>query len=117
MARLLFKLRNVPDDEATDVRALLTEHDIAFYETTAGNWGISMPGIWLRHDSDYEKARNILDTYQHERAVRMRSQYLADKSAGRTDTMISLIRRDPLRTLGYLILIAATIYLSVSIFF
>lgn len=117
MAILLFKLRNVPEDEASEVRELLAGHDIQFYETTAGNWGISMPGIWLRDDSDHEKARAVLNTYQQQRAIRMREQYLADKAAGQTDTMASLIRRDPLRTLGYLLLIAAIIYLSVSIFY
>lgn len=117
MATLLFKLRNVPDDEASEVRALLTEHEIPFYETTAGNWGISMPAIWLHNDEHYTKARSILDAYQHERSARMREQYLADKSAGRAETMSGLIRRDPVRTLGYLVLIAAIIYFSVVIFY
>jgi hypothetical protein len=36
MAKLLLNLRNVPDDEADDVRALLDEHDIAYYETSRG---------------------------------------------------------------------------------
>ena len=48
MALLLFRLRNVPDDEADEVRHLLNENSIEFYETSAGNWGISMPAIWLR---------------------------------------------------------------------
>ena len=39
MATLLFRLRHVPDDEADDVRALLEENGIDFYETTPGNWG------------------------------------------------------------------------------
>jgi hypothetical protein len=117
LARLLFRLRNVPEDEASEVRDLLTQHDIPFYETNAGNWGISMPAIWLHNDDHYTEARSILDTYQHERASRMREQYLADKSAGRAETMASLIRRDPLRTMGYLVLIAAVIYLSISIFY
>lgn len=117
MATLLFKLRNVPEDEASEVRDLLAEHEIPFYETTAGNWGISMPAIWLHSDEHYSQARSLLDAYQHERASRMREQYLADQSAGRADTMASLIRRDPLRTLAYLALIAAIIYFSVVIFY
>lgn len=117
MPTLLFKLRNVPDDEASEVRDLLTEHNIPFYETTAGNWGISMPAIWLHNDEHYSQARSILDAYQQERTNRMREQYLADKAAGRVETMTSLIRRDPLKTLTYLALIAAVIYLSVVIFY
>ncbi|MCX7041690.1 MAG: DUF6164 family protein, partial [Gammaproteobacteria bacterium] len=32
MSKLLLNLRNVPDDEADDVRALLDAHGIAYYE-------------------------------------------------------------------------------------
>lgn len=117
MAILLFKLRNVPDDEAAEVRELLTSHEIPFYETSAGNWGISMPAIWLHNNDHYDHARSILDAYQQQRVTRMREQYLADKSAGRADTMLSMVRRDPARTLAYLVLIAAIIYFSVVIFY
>ena len=34
MAKLLFKLNSVPDDEAEEIRALLAEAEINFYETT-----------------------------------------------------------------------------------
>jgi hypothetical protein len=117
MAKLLFRLRNVPDDEATEVRDLLSSHDIAFYETTAGNWGISMPGLWLHDDADYPRARALLDDYQRERTIRMREQYLADRAAGRSDTMIDALRREPAKVIGYLVLVAAVIYISVSIFY
>jgi hypothetical protein len=33
MALLLFPLRNVPDDEAEDIRDVLSENSISFYET------------------------------------------------------------------------------------
>ncbi|MGH8025314.1 MAG: DUF6164 family protein, partial [Pseudoxanthomonas sp.] len=33
MAKLLLNLRNVPDDEADEVRAWLTESGMDFYET------------------------------------------------------------------------------------
>ncbi|MEE3087569.1 MAG: DUF6164 family protein, partial [Pseudomonadota bacterium] len=42
MAKLLFRMRDVPDDEAEEVRELLTQNKITFFETFAGNWGISM---------------------------------------------------------------------------
>ena len=38
MSKLLFKLRNVPDDEALEVRELLELNDIDYFETTPGNW-------------------------------------------------------------------------------
>jgi len=40
MSRLLLNLRNVPYDEADDVRAMLDAKRIAFYETTPSPWGI-----------------------------------------------------------------------------
>ena len=44
MSALIFRLRNVPEDEAMQVRDLLDEHRIDWFETSAGNWGIGMPG-------------------------------------------------------------------------
>ncbi|ALO44833.1 DUF6164 family protein [Pseudohongiella spirulinae] len=117
MARLLFRLRNVPDDEAADVKELLESNGIEFYETTAGNWGISMPGLWLRHDQDYDLAASLLQHYQSERSQRLRAQYEADKAAGRADTQLTQLQREPLKVIGYFILVALIIYISVTLFF
>ena len=73
MSKLLFKLRNVPDDEALEVRELLELNDIDYFETTPGNWGISMPGLWLHDADDFPRARALLDDYQADRAQRERS--------------------------------------------
>ncbi|MEX0739126.1 MAG: DUF6164 family protein [Pseudohongiella sp.] len=117
MAKLLFRLRNVPEDEATEVRELLETNKIPFYETSAGNWGISMPGLWLHHDTDYTQARALLDDYQHQRLQRMRAQYLADRAAGTADTMFSMLRREPARVIGYLVIIIAVAAISILIFY
>jgi len=69
MSALVFRLRNVPDDEAADIRALLERHKIGYFETTAGNWGISMPGIWVEDATDLEQARRIIDEYQQARGT------------------------------------------------
>ncbi|MBX2838563.1 MAG: hypothetical protein KTR35_17020 [Gammaproteobacteria bacterium] len=66
MSHLLFRLRNVPDEEASAVRSLLEEHQIPFFETSAGNWGISMPGLWLEEDQDIERATQLLEQFQKE---------------------------------------------------
>ena len=49
MATLVFRLRNVPEDEAQAVRTVLDTNNIDWYETTAGNWGIAMPGLWINN--------------------------------------------------------------------
>ena len=48
MSKLLFKMRHVPEDEGREVRELLTSNKIEFFETFAGNWGVSMPALWLK---------------------------------------------------------------------
>lgn len=117
MAKLLFRLRNVPEDEAADVRELLATHAISFYETSAGNWGISMPGLWLHHHADYPAARALLDDYQHQRVQRMRAQYHADKAAGTADTMFTLLRREPARVVAYLFIVVAVAAISILVFY
>ncbi|MCX7033145.1 MAG: DUF6164 family protein, partial [Arenimonas sp.] len=47
MAKLLLNLRNVPDDEADEVRDLFVTHAIDVYETKPSLWGVSAGGIWL----------------------------------------------------------------------
>lgn len=69
MAKMVFALKNVPEDEANDIRALLQEASIDFYETTAGRWQVSLAGIWVRDASDFQRAREIIhaDQIQRER--------------------------------------------------
>jgi len=101
MARRLLNLRNVPDDESEEVRALLDEHHIEFYETPPSRWGVSMGGIWLSRDADYDRARRLFDEYQAERAARMQAEYSARKARGEVDTFVSVLRRRPAQVLVY----------------
>jgi len=97
MSRLLLNLRNVPDDEADDVRALLDAKRIAFYETTPSPWGISAGGIWVTEDADFADAKRAFDDYEQQRSVRVRAEYAAAKRAGTAETFVSMLRADPLR--------------------
>jgi len=108
MAELLFKLRNVPDDEAEDIRQLLGEHEIDFYETHAGGWGISMPGIWLHDDQRLQEAKALLATYQKERAVTSRAAYEQLKEAGQHKTVVDKIIEHPFQ---FLILSMAALFI------
>ena len=83
MSKLLFRLRNVPIDEAQDIRELLEDNDIAYFETSAGNWGISLPAIWVHETDSFEFARQLIDDYQHERSERLRREYELSKSNGK----------------------------------
>ena len=62
MSKLLFRLRNVPDDEAEEVRQLLEEHGIETYETDAGNWGISLRSYRCHIVSFHQQFFQLLDS-------------------------------------------------------
>lgn len=74
MNKLLFHLRNVEEDEAEEVRTLLDEAEIPFYETSAGRWRISLAAIWVKDSEDFAKARALIDAYQQQRSERIRQE-------------------------------------------
>ncbi len=110
MSRLLLNLRHVPDDEADDVRALLEEKGIAYYETRPGPWGISAGGIWVKDDAEFAAAKRALDDYEQARSARVRAEYAGARRAGTAATFIDVVRSDPLRValalLGILVALA-----------
>ncbi|MDX8403689.1 MAG: DUF6164 family protein [Mariprofundaceae bacterium] len=116
MPELLFKLRNVPDDEAEDVRELLNEHMIGFYETGAGSWGISLPGIWLHDESQLKEAQSLIKEYQRERTTAARAAYEQLKREGGHQTSIDKIVEQPVRFLMLLFAVLFILYLSLSPF-
>lgn len=92
-------LRNVPDDEAADVRALLDANRIAFYETVPNRWGISAGAIWVKDASDIIRARQLMADYQRERQARARADYADAQREGTNATLWTVIRDDPMRVL------------------
>lgn len=117
MARLLFRLRNVPDDEAEDVRQLLKDRDMAFYETSAGNWGISMPGIWLHNDADFDTANALLQQYQAERQARVREDYRKARAAGTAETQWQRFKAEPVLVSVCLAAALFLLYISITLFY
>ena len=116
MAKLLFRMRDVPDDEAEEVRELLTQNEIPFFETFAGNWGISMPGLWLVDEQQFDEARALLDEYQEVRSTRVKSQYLKQREQGEIRTFWESFRAEPVRFSVYLSLAALVLFLSLRFF-
>jgi hypothetical protein len=115
MAKILFRLNGVSDDETNDVRELLTNNAIDFYETSPGNWGVSMPAIWLSDDDQFEKAKALLNAYQDERTVRMREEYARLKREGKNKTFIDAVMQNPAHFTIHLALALLVIYLSVTL--
>ena len=115
MSKILFRLNGVSDDEADEVRELLANKDIDFFETSPGNWGVSMPAIWLRDASQYKQARALLDVYQKERGIRVRAEYARLKIEGKHTTFAEAVRQHPVRFTVNLALALLVIYLSVTL--
>jgi hypothetical protein len=112
MPHLLFKLNGVPEDELIEVRRLLDEHQIHYYETDAGRFGISLAAIWLRDDGEIERARELLDTYQQQRYQQAREAYEQQLRDGTAETLLQRLWRQPLRSLLFIIAIIVVLYLS-----
>jgi len=113
MARLLFKLNGVPEDEAQDIREVLESHQIDFYETSAGRWGISLAAIWLRDESQLGKANALIDEYQEQRCRLAREEYERRKAEGLLESWWDRLRQQPLHFLLYLLAIIAVLYISI----
>ena len=97
MAKLLLNLRNVPEDEADDVRAFLDAARIEHYETRPGPLGISAGGIWVREDPDVPRAKQLMADYQRERALRVRAEREQARREGTAETFADIARAQPLR--------------------
>ncbi len=116
MSRILIRLRNVPEDEIKEILELLEQHRIDFYETDAGNWGISMPALWLQNDEDYPQARQLLDEYQSERQQRMRAEWNNQRADGTQPSFLQTLTQRPLITLGLLAFCAVLMWFSIRPF-
>lgn len=97
MSRLLLNLRHVPDDEADDVREMLSQARIEFYETKPSIWGFSLGGIFVTDEADVPEARRLMDDYQERRRVRARAEYEAAVRDGTAETFWTVLRDDPVR--------------------
>ncbi len=117
MPTLLFSLRGVPEDEADEVRALLTEHSIDYYETNAGNWGVSTPGLWLRDDAVLMEAKALLGIYQQQRYQNAQAEYQELRQQGQYATFWSRFKERPWVYLSYLFVMGLVIYASIKLLF
>ncbi|GAV21173.1 hypothetical protein MMIC_P2153 [Mariprofundus micogutta] len=116
MAVRLFNLRDVPDDEAEEVRQLLSEHDITFYETHAGGWGIGTPAIWLNDEGQLDAANALLDSFQKQRSAEVRAEYQALKEEGKHVTFLDKFKQHPVLVIVFIFVTMFILYVSLSPF-
>ena len=117
MAKLVFKLKDVPEEEACGVRRLLDEHGLEYYQTHAGNWGISVAAIWINDDGRYAEARELIDAFQLEHARQMRAAYQEQCNSGEAETVLQRFLQNPLRFILYLLFAGVIGYFTLMPFF
>lgn len=116
MSHLLFRLRHVTEDEAEEVRQLLQQNDIEFYETASGFFGTGVAAFWLASDERLDFARSLIQQYQHERSERVRAQHLAECDAGEQDTFFKRLKREPVKLIAGIIVVGLILYISLMPF-
>ena len=117
MPHLLLKLNSVPVDEIIDVRRLLEENDINYYETDAGRFGISLAAIWLPDSVEPEPATELLDRYLEQRSQQAREIYEQQLRDGTAETFLQKALHYPIRTVIVIAAIFVVLYFSVMPFF
>ena len=116
MAKLIFKLKSVSDDEADDIKNLLTENKIEFYESPAGNWEISMHALWLNDEAQYAQAKQLIDEYQVKRSQRIRLETQQKIDQGEYETFIQRLFNKPIQFFITLAIIIFILYFSIMPF-
>jgi hypothetical protein len=116
MAKLIFKLKSVSYDEADDIKNLLTENKIEFYESPAGNWGISMHALWLNNEAQYAQAKQLIDEYQVKRSQRIRLETQQKIDQGEHETFNKRLFNQPIQFFITLAMIIFILYFSIMPF-
>jgi hypothetical protein len=105
MSKLIFNLKSVPYDEADDIRNLLTENEIGFFESPAGNWGVSVHALWLNDESQSHQAKQLIDDYQVKRSERVRLETQEKIERGELETLFQRLLSQPVQSIVYLAII------------
>ncbi len=113
MATLVFRLKYVPDEEADDIRQLLFDNDIAFYETSAGRWQISLAGIWVKEKAQAVAALALIREDQLKRVTHRKSPTPWEWLVG----YVQYAKHNPAESLFTLFAIFIVLGLSLAPFF
>jgi len=116
MAFLLFKLKNVPEDEAEEVRSLLEASELDYYETSSGVLGLSYAAIWLKQESQIETAQALIDNYQSERVIKARQLITEQKLTGNYISGWDQFKQSPIRYSAVLVLISTLLFFTLAPF-
>ncbi len=113
MSILIFRLNGADLEEAEEVRQLLEQNQLDYYETSAGRWGVSVAGLWLQDESRADEARDLLNQYASQRQLEVRRHYQQARERGERLTLWQRALDAPLRTIAILLLAGTIAYLSI----
>lgn len=116
MAIKLFLLRNVPDDEAQQIRVLLEGHHIEFHETSAGVLGLGTAAIWIKSPGQLSHAKQLIAEFQSQRYLQARETYVENKNLGQQVRFSDLFHQNPAKVIGYIVVVLMIIYISIRPF-
>ncbi|MET1255737.1 DUF6164 family protein [Aliikangiella maris] len=117
MAKLLFRLNQVPDDEADEIRQLLDEGKFDYYETSPGLLGLSFAAIWLKDEQQYDQANQLIEDYQLKRSAKAREHFASLKQADQHITLWRAFKQSPIRLAAAVIFVCIILYLTLTPFF
>jgi len=117
MTKLIFNLKSVPFDEADDVKNLLTDNEITYFESPPGNWGISVHALWLNDESQAMLAKQLIDEYQLKRSQRMKLEMQEKIDNGDFETLFQRLFNRPVQSIVYLAIVLLILYFSIMPFF
>ncbi len=117
MSYLLFILNGVTEDVANDVRQLLDDAEIQFYETDSGRWGLGSAAIWMKDKEQLESAKSLISDYQTERYQRVKSEHDALAESGDRISRLEFFLSSPIRFSILLIFAGLLAYFTVMPFF
>ena len=116
MAKKLYALRNVPEDEIEAMRIILRENNIEFHETDAGFFGIGTAAIWVNNHTQLLQAQTLIQTFQSDRFEKARANYVQQKSIGEHIKFIDLFKQNPGKIILYLVFALFLLLLSTTPF-
>ena len=117
MSHLIFKLNSVPEDEADEIRQLLEEADISYYETETGRWGLGLAAIWVKEKSLVKQAKELIDTYQKERYLRVQEEHQKMEETGEKISRLEFFMQSPIKFTLLIGFALALAYFTVIPFF
>ncbi|MFT5592496.1 MAG: hypothetical protein ACI8SR_000855 [Oceanicoccus sp.] len=113
MGALLLRLKHVPEDEYQEVCDLLNAHDLAYYETTSGFWGVGMAAIWLNDAAQLPKAHDVLNDYMRNRQMKMQADFEQAQQQGESRTLSSTFAAQPVTFVLYVLAVIGILALSI----